>query len=113
MAASTVEEKILLLVGAGNAQQPLGIREMGGQILDLLKLDFDLRFLACSDICGLGSVNLITGTARLERVMSGFQSCGRESKTLIVEPSFFALTTTPSIRPSSAELTCPANIVAV
>jgi hypothetical protein len=26
---------------------------------------------------------------------------------LIVEPSLFALTTTPSIGPSSAELTCP------
>ena len=56
---------------------------MGREILDLLKLDFDLRFLACSDICGLGSVNLITGTARLERIMPGFQSCGRESKATL------------------------------
>ena len=29
--------------------------------------------------------------------------------TLMVEPSFFALTTTPSIAPSSAELTWPVN----
>jgi hypothetical protein len=32
---------------------------------------------------------------------------------LIVEPSFFALTTTPSIGPSSAEETCPLNADAV
>jgi hypothetical protein len=32
---------------------------------------------------------------------------------LMVEPSFFALTTTPSIGPSSAELTCPLNADAV
>jgi hypothetical protein len=32
---------------------------------------------------------------------------------LIVAPSFFALTTTPSIGPSSAEVTCPLNADAV
>ena len=96
---------------------------VAGEIFDLLELDLGLGFLAGGHVGGRSrrrahsrphAPSTCSGRARADP--PGRRSGPWASLTtlmLIVEPSFLALTTTPSIAPSSADVTWPVKAAGV
>src|SRR5947208_7185822 len=83
VAARAVEQKSFLLVRAWHAREPFGIGEVSGEVLHLPELDLDPGFLTCGDGRTLHSVELIAGGARLQCVLSIFESLSGEGKATL------------------------------
>ena len=122
VAAHAIDELELVVVAAGHAHHPFGIGELLAQVPGLAQLEIGGGGRARGDVGALGAVEVVADRANLQAVMSGLEPGGREAVAALrvgddadrdgraVLP---ALTITPSIGPSSAEVTCPASVAAL
>ena len=110
--------KMLSADPAGDALDPLGIGDLRGEILGFVQLEIARPRWPAITSTAPGSSDLVTHRADAQRVLPGFQPITREAVTpvlslttvmVMVAPVFLALTSTPSMGPSSAELTTPVS----
>jgi hypothetical protein len=118
VAAIAAEQRVLLVLGAGHADQPFGIGHLQRQALRLLQLEIGAGTLARGDIGGTGAVEVVAGSADRQAVMAGLELGRRKAVLALVvaddrDADRRALLMggdhTPSMAPSSAEAILPAN----
>ena len=82
--AHAVEQRFLLLVGAGETHEPFGVRHLLGEVLGRRKLDLDAFVLSGRDVGASGIFEVVADGADAQRVLTGLKPAGREAEAALV-----------------------------
>ena len=118
VAADAIEQVLLVLLLARHADDPFGIGQLGGEVFGLGQLEVGLGLLAGSDVGRAGAVKIVAGGADAAACIARARAArpGSVAALGVADDAdgdgravVFGADTTPSIAPSSAEVTWPVS----